>query len=361
MIKKIIEISRERTSLSIKYGQLVIKSQLPKESASPASPRLRRVSASLRETDITEKSIPCEDIGVLLVDNQATNYTHCVFTELLKHGAAVVLCDNSHLPAGMLLPIESNSIQTERCAKQINAKEPLKKKLWQQIVRAKIKHQAKLVKDNTQIHKALTALLSQVRSGDPSNVEARASKLFWGAYLQGLIFEETNEPAVKRRAKYFFQPCHCDGRANHDNNRPPPQGWGLNNFHRDAEGTPPNNLLNYGYMVMRAAVARAICSAGLLPSVGLHHRNKYNAFCLADDLVEPFRGFVEAKVREIVKTGEDYEELSQAIKAKLLEALYEEVEISDYKGPLMVGLHRTAASLVRCFCGEQKEIELPKI
>jgi CRISPR-associated protein Cas1 len=303
MVKKIVEISQQRTALSIKLGQLILK----------------------REDG--QSSIPCEDIGVLLVDNQATNYTHCVFTELLKCGAAVVLCDNNHLPAGMLLPIEANTIQTERYAKQINAKEPLKKKLWQQIVRAKIKHQAKLVKDNTQIYKALTALLSQVRSGDPSNIEARASKLFWSAYIQGL------------------------------------------EFRRDAEGKPPNNLLNYGYMVMRAAVARAICSAGLLPSVGLHHRNKYNAFCLADDLVEPFRGFVEAKAREIIKSGEDYEELTQAIKARLLETLYEEVEILDstsspqagYKGPLMVGLHRTAASLVRCFCGEQKEIELPKI
>jgi len=296
MIKKIIEISRERTSLSIKYGQLIIK-QDGKETS----------------------SIPCEDIGVLLVDNPATNYTHCVFTELLKHNAAVVLCDDSHLPVGMLLPIESNSIQTERCAKQIKAKEPLKKKLWQQIVKAKIKHQAKLVKDNTQIYKALTTLLSQVRSGDPSNIEARASKLFWSAYIQGL------------------------------------------EFRRDAEGgPPPNNLLNYGYMVMRAAVARAICSAGLLPSVGLHHRNRYNAFCLADDLVEPFRGFVEAKVKEIVEGG-DWEELTQTIKARLLEVLYDEVEIADYKGPLMVGLHRTAASLVRCFCGEQKEIELPRI
>lgn len=296
MIKKIIEISRERTSLSIKYGQLIIK-QDGKETS----------------------SIPCEDIGVLLVDNPATNYTHSVFTELLKQGAAVVLCDGNHLPTGMLLPIESNSIQTERYAKQINAKEPLKKKLWQQIVKTKIKHQAKLIKDDTQIHKALTALLSQVRSGDPSNIEARASKLFWSAYIQGL------------------------------------------EFRRDAEGgPPPNNLLNYGYMVMRAAVARAICSAGLLPSVGLHHRNRYNAFCLADDLVEPFRGFVEAKVKEIVEGG-DWEELTQTIKARLLEVLYDEVEIADYKGPLMVGLHRTAASLVRCFCGEQKEIELPRI
>ncbi|MHB9070951.1 MAG: type II CRISPR-associated endonuclease Cas1 [Sedimentisphaerales bacterium] len=296
MIKKIIEISRERTSLSIKYGQLVI-----------------------RQDGQKERSIPCEDIGVLLIDNPATNYTHSVFTELLKHNAAVIFCDNSHLPAGCLLPIESNTTQTESFTKQINTKEPVKKRLWRQLIRAKISHQAKIVKDNTQIYKALTILISQVRSGDPDNIEARASKLFWGAYIQSI------------------------------------------EFRRDADGKPPNNLLNYGYMVVRAAVARAICSAGLLPSIGLHHKNKYNAFCLADDVIEPFRGFVEVKVKQVVESGEDYEELTQAIKARLLEVLYEEVEFAGCKGPLMVGLHKTAASLGRCFAGEQTEIDLPKI
>jgi len=314
MIKKIIEISRERTSLSIKYGQLVVK-----QDGQP------------------ERSIPCEDIGVLLIDNPATNYTHSVFTELLKHNAAVIFCDNSHLPIGCLLPIESNTTQTQSFAKQINVKEPIKKKLWQQLIRAKINHQAKIVKDNTQIYKALMVLVDKVRSGDPDNIEARASKLFWGAYLQSIEFEEFS---------------HREHRGHRDNE---------NNFRRDADGRPPNNLLNYGYMVVRAAVARAICSAGLLPSVGLHHKNKYNAFCLADDVIEPFRGFVEVKVKEIVQSGEDYEELTQAIKARLLEVLYEEVEIAGFKGPLMVGLHRTAASLQRCFAGEQREIDLPNV
>jgi CRISPR-associated protein Cas1 len=303
VIKKIVEISRERTSLSVKYGQLLIK-----------------------QDGQEANSIPCEDIGVLLVDNQATNYTHCVFTELLKYGAAVVLCDSNHLPAGMLLPIEANTVQTERYAKQINAKEPIKKKLWQQIVRAKIRHQAEIVRDDTQTHKTLTAMIGKVRSGDPDNIEAQASRRFWQAYKQGIYLTSSS----------------------------------FEDFRRDAEGKPPNNLLNYGYMVMRAAVARAICSAGLLPSVGLHHRNRYDTYCLADDLVEPFRGFVEAKVREIVQGGA-WEELTQAIKARLLEVLYEEVEIAGFKGPLMVGLHRTAASLMRCFSGEQKEIDLPKI
>jgi CRISPR-associated protein Cas1 len=219
----------------------------------------------------------------------------------------------------MLLPIESNSVQTERYRFQIEAKEPLKKKLWRQLVRAKIRHQAKLVKDDKDAYKALMALREKVRSGDAGNIEAQASKKFWQAF------------------------------------------FGDEEFHRNIDGPAPNNMLNYGYMVMRAAVARAICSAGLLPSLGIHHHNRYNAFCLADDLHEPFRGFVEAKVRQLYTGGEGTSELNQYVKARLLEVLYDEVDIGGFKGPLMVGLHRTAASLYRCFAGEQKEIDLPKI
>jgi CRISPR-associated protein Cas1 len=298
MIKRIVEISSARTHLSISYNQLVIK-----------------------EEGKQVGSIPCEDIGVLLVDHQGTSYTHCVFTELLRCGAAVVLCGGNHHPSGMLLPIESNSIQTERFRQQIEAKEPVKKRLWKQIVRAKIKHQAKLAGKDSDVYKALMALRERVRSGDPENVEAQASRKFWPVYMQDLIAS----------------------------------------FRRDIDGAPPNNLLNYGYMVMRAAVARALCSAGLLPSLGIHHRNRYNAFCLADDLLEPFRGFVEAKVREICEGEGVPDELEQPVKGGLLEVLYEPVVIGGFKGPLMVGLHRTMASLERCFAGEQEFIDLPKI
>jgi len=296
MIKRIVEISSARTRLSVSYGQLVIK-----------------------EDGAELCRIPCEDIGVLLVDHQGTSYTHCVFTELLAKGAAVVLCSGNHHPTGMLLPIESNSLQTERFRQQIEVKEPVKKRLWQQIVRAKIKHQAIVVGKDSDVYKALMALRNRVRSGDPSNVEAQASRKFWPVFLQDV------------------------------------------QFRRDINGAPPNNLLNYGYMVMRAAVARALCSAGLLPSLGIHHRNRYNAFCLADDMVEPFRGFVEAKVSEICEGEGVPDELDQQVKARLLEVLYEEVEIAGYKGPLMVGLHRTMASLQRCFAGEQKYVDLPKL
>jgi CRISPR-associated protein Cas1 len=228
----------------------------------------------------------------------------------------------------MLLPIESNTVQQERFAAQIEAKEPVKKQLWRQLVRAKIRHQAKIVGPDSDVYKELMGLRERVRSGDPENIEAQASKKYWPAYLNVVIDSST--------------------------------ALGMT-FHRNIEGAPPNNLLNYGYMVMRAAIARTLCSAGLHPSIGLHHCNRYNAFCLADDVMEPFRGFVEAKVKQICETQSDFDELTQPIKAQLLEVLYQEVTIGDNAGPLMVGLHRTAASLVRCFEGEQKEMDLPKL
>ncbi len=296
MIKRIIEISSARTYLSVKYDQLVIKNN----------------------GDV-QSQIPCEDIGILLVDHVGTTYTHSVFTRLLDAGAAIVLCGGNHHPAGLLLPLESHSAQTERFRQQIEAKEPAKKRLWKQLVQAKIKHQARVVGPDSEVYPALMALRKRVRSGDPQNVEAQASRKYWGAYLQDV------------------------------------------QFRRNVEGKPPNNLLNYGYTVMRAAVARALCSAGLLPSLGLHHCNRYNAFCLADDLVEPFRGYVDAKVKEIVEGDGVPADLTQDLKARLLEVLYETVVISGSKSPLMVGLHRTMASLQRCFAGEQEKLELPDL
>jgi CRISPR-associated protein Cas1 len=296
MIKRIVEVSSARTHLSIEYGQLV-----------------------LRQEGLEAGRVPCEDIGVVLIDHSGVTYTHSVFTELLKAGAAVVMCGANHHPSGMLLPIESNSVQTERFREQIEAKEPVKKGLWRQIVRAKVRHQAVLAGHGSDTYKFLMGLREKVRSGDPENIEAQASKRFWRVYL------------------------------------------GEREFRRDVAGPPPNNMLNYGYMVVRAAVARALCSAGLWACLGIHHRNRYNAFCLADDIMEPFRGFVERKVRDICNERGIPEVLGQDIKARLLEVLYESVSIGGFTGPLMVGLHRTAASLQRCYSGEQKELELPEI
>lgn len=307
MIKRIVEISQARTYLSVKLGQLIV-----------------RQGRATSETNIREglNQIPCEDIGLLLVDHPGTTYTHSVFTTLLDCGAAIVLCGPDHHPLGVFLPIKNNSVQSARMRDQVMAKEPIKKQIWKQIVQTKIRHQAKIVSHNSKVHESLIALAQKVRSGDPENIEAQASRKYWSAFMSDL------------------------------------------EFRRRIDGKVPNNLLNYGYMVMRAAVARALCGAGLMPSVGIHHQNKYNAFCLADDILEPFRGFVDAKVLEIwdERNGnEDFEDLNQPIKARLLEVLYEQIEISGQKGPLMVGLHKTAASLVKCFAGQQKVLDLPRI
>lgn len=299
MIKRIIEISQAKTYLSIKYGQLII-----------------------RQGDEISSQIPCEDIGLLIVDHSGTTYTHSVFTTLLEAGAAVVLCGADHHPAGMFLPTTANSIQTARMKSQLDVKEPVKKRLWKQIIKTKIKHQAKVLGTDHDAFGRLIEIAREVRSGDPDNREAYASQVFW---------------------KYFISEAQ---------------------FRREREGKPPNNMLNYGYAVIRAAVARAIVGAGLNPSVGLHHHNKYNAFCLADDLLEPFRGFVDAKVLDIWSESpaeEEFDDLNQPVKAQLLEVLYQEVEIGRYSGPLMVGLHRTASSLVKCYQGEEKQLDLPTI
>lgn len=295
MIKRVIECSTAGTFLSVHLGQLLI-----------------------RQDGQVKGQIPCEDVGILLIDHPAVTYTHSVLTVLLEQGAAVVVCNGKHLPAGLLLPLESNTVQAERFRDQIAAGESLKKRLWKQIVQAKIAHQAHLVREEKSTYRTLMTLRRRVRSGDPENVEAQASARFWPVFLQ--------DPS----------------------------------FRRHRQGPPPNHLLNYGYIVLRAAVARALCSAGLLPTLGIHHRNRYNAFALADDLIEPFRGFVEEKVREIyTRYGPSDGELTKETKVALLEVLYRSVTVGGFKGPLMVALHRTAASLARCFAGEQKLLDLP--
>jgi len=293
MIKRTIEISQGPAHLALRDDQLVIK----------------------RRGDCLA-TVPCEDIGVLVIDERATTYTHGLLARLLEFGAVVVICGRDHHPAGLLLPVAANTLQTERLRTQIEAKRPLCKRLWQQIVRCKIRHQAANLGPEHPVSRKLYALLAEVRSGDPTNVEAQAGRLYWPA-----MFNDTD-------------------------------------FRRRPDGAPPNNLLNYGYAVMRAAVARAICAAGLHPSIGLQHRNRYNAFCLADDLLEPFRPMVDRRVRALHAEGEAA--VTRRAKAELLAILAEPITLAGQTGPLMVGLHRMLASLCRCYQGQQKHLDLPE-
>lgn len=296
MIKRLIEISRDPAHLSLRDEQLVIQPyDAPQDAAA---------------------SIPCEDIGMVLIDHVRTTYTHQALAALMRFGAVVVVCGRDHLPAGLLLPVADHPEIVWRLNDQIAASLPLKKRLWQQIVKAKVVAQARNLPRESDARKQLLNLAEEVRSGDTTNVESQAARIYWNAWL----------------------------------------GDGVP-FTRDQDGDGVNALLNYGYAVLRAAVARALVSAGLTPALGLQHRHRANPFCLADDVLEPFRPLVDAVVQQLQRLGRLT--LDQPTKAALLAVLHQTVRLEDSKGPLMVALHRTAASLVRCFQRADRQLLIP--
>ena len=259
--------------------------------------------------------VPCEDIALLIVENHFTTFTQAVFTRLLDSGAAVVLCGPNHLPAGMFLPFGGNCLIAQRMAAQAACPLPRRKRLWRQIVRHKILAQAGNLPPDDPARQALVDLARRVRSGDPENAEGQAARIYWPALLGA-------------------------------------------DFLRDPDGLPPNNLLNYGYTVLRAAVARALCGAGLQPALGLHHRHRANPFCLADDLLEVLRPMVDAAVLNLYRS--DRLVLDRPTKADLLGLRTRTVTVAGQAGPLMAGLHRMAASLVRVYRGDQQRLDLPE-
>jgi CRISPR-associated protein Cas1 len=292
MIKRTIDISQGPTFVCIENDQLVLTREK------------QRIGQA-----------PCEDIGVLLVDHVATTYTHSVFTRLLHFGAVIVLCGPNHLPVGMVLPMESNELTARRMRLQASAPLPLRKRLWKQIVRQKVRQQALNLPEDNSVRGRMLVMADEVKSGDRSNIEGQAARFYWPALLGA-------------------------------------------DFRRDPEGDSPNDLLNYGYMVLRAAIARALVAAGLHPVFSLQHSHRNNAFALADDLLELLRPRVDRAVLELVGAGNQI--IDRPAKEKLLGILAEEVRIADQSGPLMVQLHRLAASLLRCYEGGQKKLDLPE-
>jgi CRISP-associated protein Cas1 len=292
MIKRTVEISREPAHLTVRLDQLI-----------------------LQRNGETVGSIPCEDIGVVLVDQPGTTYTHAALARLAASDAAVVICGRDHLPAAILLPLADHTEVVWRVRDQLKLTKPLRKQLWKQIVAAKIRAQAANLPPGAARTRML-ALARAVRSGDPENAEAQAARVYWSAFFEGIAFR------------------------------------------RDRFGDGPNPLLNYGYAVLRAAIARAIVGAGLVPALGIHHANRSNNFCLADDLIEPLRPMVDRQVKDLLVAGSV--ELDQPTKAGLLQVLTCETRIDDQTGPLMVNLHRMVASLVRCFRGQAKNITFPE-
>lgn len=299
-----------------------------------------------------QTTIPIEDIGIVILDNKQITITHGLIEALLANNVAVITCDSARMPVGLLLPLSGNTLQSERFQAQIDSTVPLRKQLWQQTIQAKITNQAHVLDTcRTTVVKNMRVWAADVKSGDSDNLEARAAAYYW---------------------KNMF-----------------PQ---IPNFVRGREGLPPNNLLNYGYAILRAVVARSLVGSGLLPTLGIHHHNRYNAYCLADDIMEPYRPFVDKLVLEITDEityqnpraiaemeeptgllaasempnyGEQVSdavsafELNKELKARLLGIPVLDVSINNQRSPLMVAVAQTTASLAKCYMGDLRKIAYP--
>ncbi len=293
MIKRTVVISSPGVKLNYRCGQLEIASR-----------------------DRETQRVPCEDIGLLMLDHKQISYSHSAMVECMNHGAVVVFCAEDHHPAGMLLPMSGNTLHTERVRAQAEMLKPLKKQLWKLIIQAKLKNQAKVLGREKRTGSRIAKLADAVRSGDPDNCESQGARLYFPALF----------------------------------------GKG---FRREREGGVPNNLLNYGYMVIRATVARALTGSGLHPALGLFHRHRNNPFCLADDLMEPYRPYVDRQVKQMIYDQVDT--LDRDAKKSLLALLSDPVVLASGKGPMMVAIQKSAASLALAIVNKMPVLELPKL
>jgi CRISPR-associated protein Cas1 len=267
-----------------------------------------------------QATVPIEDIGVVILDDQRIVITQSLIEGLLENNVALITCNKSHHPTGLMLNLAGNQLQSAKFQAQVAAAQPLVKQLWQQTIKAKIGNQAKLLQRLGNEAGNLSKWATDVRSGDPDNLEARAAAYYWKK-----LFPEVPD------------------------------------FRREREGPPPNNLLNYTYAILRTIIARNLVGSGLLPTLGIHHRNQYNHYCLADDIMEPYRPFADALVVEIIRNGEDFQELSPSIKRQLLSIASVDVIMNGEHSPLMVAAQRTTASLAKCFEGTSKKLIYPTL
>ena len=297
--------------LSLRNAQLVL--HIPEVENNKTLPEAIKKEA--------ERTIPIEDIGVVILDNRRITITSGAMEALLENNCAVITCNPKSMPVGLLLPLCGNTTQNERFRSQLEASLPLRKQLWQQTIKQKILNQEHVLRINTaQETNCMRVWSNDVRSGDSDNLEARAAAYYWKNVF-------TTYP----------------------------------NFVRDREGTPPNNLLNYGYAILRAIIARALVGSGLLPTLGIHHHNRYNAYCLADDIMEPYRPYVDQLVLDIIQCNLEISDITRDLKMQILGIPMLDVVINGKRSPLMIAAQQTTASLAKCFAGEIKRISYPEM
>ena len=293
MVKRTLFFSHA-VCLSVRHKQLVIFSKETQE----------------------ETLVPIEDIGFVIVENALVSLTIPLINELTDNNCALIFCNEKHLPFSMTMPLDCNETQSQLFSAQINAKLPVKKKCWKQIVEFKIKNQGLVLKKYDLDFTRLVDFSKCVKSGDPTNMESQAAKFYWDNLFG--------------------------------------KKWYRNRF-----GDFPNNYLNYGYAILRAATARALIGSGLLPTLGIHHHNKYNAYCLADDLMEPYRPFIDDAVIEYISTNPDEKELGLEFKKRILQVLTRDVKMENLTRPMMVALSMTSASLADALSNESEKLKLP--
>lgn len=292
----------------------MIKRVLCFENPARLSLKLEQIVIELQ--DVT-RTVPIEDVGVVILDHKQITITHALIDALLANNCAIVTSNDKHLPVGLMLPLDGHNLQSERFREQIEASEPLKKQLWQQTVTAKILGQAHVLGAQHIEHGNMFKWAKDVRSGDTDNMEARAAAYYWRTVFKN------------------------------------------DEFIRDPQGFPPNNLLNYGYSIVRAMMARALVGAGLLPTLGIHHHSRYDAYCLADDIMEPYRPFVDMKVLEMWQKGGITSDISSEQKRELLGITTMDVNISGHRSPMMLAVQTTAQSVQKCYSGEARKIIYP--
>jgi CRISPR-associated protein Cas1 len=282
------------------------------------SMRNQQMVVELRDEPRTTKTLPIEDLGVVILEHPHITLSSSLLEELMNAQVAVITCNSKYMPSGLFLPLEGNSTQTERIRTQLEASVPLKKQLWQQTVKAKIDNQARVLDKLGVPSERLRNLQQNVLSGDTGNLEAQAASHYWGK-IYG------------------------------------------NNFVRSRDPETPNAQLNYGYAILRSVVARALTASGMFPSIGIHHKNKYNAFCLADDIMEPYRPYIDWTVLHLPGIHETTEGLTKEQKIELLKIPQIDVQIGDIQRPLFHAVSITTASLYKCFEGTSRRISYPEL
>lgn len=278
--------------------------------------RLQNKQLKIIKDDYELGSIPIEDMAAFIIDHPQTRLSQVLLAELLSNNVMIVISDNKHLPIGMMLPLDHHTTQGERFDQQVSLKLTTKKQLWKKIIQNKIRQQSNVLNSVNNNDNGLSLLIPKVKSGDSNNVEAQAARRYWSKLFPG-------------------------------------------NFRRDRFGDDHNRFLNYGYAILRALTARSICASGLHPSFGLHHHNRYNAYRLADDLMEPFRPFVDIHVYELLNQFDSCDELNTEVRQNLLQIVEYKMNVGGELLSLQSALQKTAQSLARIVSGATEPLVLP--